>query len=322
MPALSGCEAERRQREPQSLGLAACRQRSAQTGVGGHAAGDGHLAQALTGGTVYGLVNQLLNDGRLVRSGDVGAVRLDLGGVPAAQIVEQGGLETAEAEVAAARHGAGEGGEARVALSGQQIELLAAGVAQPEKARALVEGLAGGVVHGARHDPVRHALINRGEQRVPAAGHETDERRFDPQGVVRGDVALDVVDRDERQATPIGDRLGRRQPHEQRTDETRAARGGDGAQVVPAHPSHAQGLGYHVAQQLGVAARRHLRHHATELGVQLVLRRDDGGEHFATAHHRGTGVVARGLEAEDGAAHAESPSQSFHMITASSRLSL
>ena len=126
----------------------------AQAGVGGHAAGDGDAAQTLAGGAGHRLLHELADDGRLVRGGDVGAVRLDLRRVPVAQVVEQRRLEAAEAEAAAARHGAREAGEARVAARRQLVQLLAARVAEPEQPGALVEGLAGRVVHGLGGDAV------------------------------------------------------------------------------------------------------------------------------------------------------------------------
>ena len=85
-----------------------CCHGATQAGVGGDAAGEGDAAQALAGGAGERLVDELADDRGLVARGDVGAVRLDLGRVAAAEVVEQRGLEAAEAEVAAARDGARE----------------------------------------------------------------------------------------------------------------------------------------------------------------------------------------------------------------------
>jgi len=59
---------------------------------------------------------------------------------------------------------------------------------------------------------------------VPAAREQADEWGLDGSvaEIQRGDVPLQVVDRDERDAARPGDRLGRREPDEQRSDKPRA----------------------------------------------------------------------------------------------------
>ena len=77
--------------------------------------------------------------------------------------------------------------------------------------------------------------VDHGEElRVTAAGEQADERRLDrlaPEGE-RGDVAAQVVDRDERQLPRPGERLRRRDADEQRSDEPRALRHRDALDVV------------------------------------------------------------------------------------------
>ena len=101
-------------------------------------------------------------------------------------------------------------------------------------------------------------------------------------------------------------------------------------EVAEADPGLGERVAHDAVEQLGVAPRGDLGDDAAELGVELVLRRDDRRQDLAAAHDGGAGVVARGLDAEQQAApvglrsraHAVAPSQSFHMISASSRLSL
>jgi len=164
---------------------------------------------------------------------------------------------------------------------------------------------------------------------MAAAGDETGEGRLHPQGVVSRDVTLEMVDRDERHVPRVGERLGCRETDEQRADQPRAHGRRYGGDVVPPAVGDAERLGDHSRQQLSVPARGDLGHDATELRVQLVLRRDDRGTHPSVLDDGGARVVARGLDAEDRAGdpgargrHAESPSQSLHMITASSRSSV
>ena len=124
--------------------------------------------------------------------------------------------------------------EARgIAVARDELERGASGVAQPEQARALVERLARRVVARAA-EPHRRRVVGHVEhERVPARGQQARERRLqrerrEPQ---RRDVAEQVVDRHERQAAPVGQRLGRREPDEQRADQARALRHRDGVDV-------------------------------------------------------------------------------------------
>ena len=60
-----------------------------------------------------------------------------------------------------------------------------------------------------------------GEQGVPAAGDQAEEGRLERLGLeeVGGDVALQVVDRDQRQPARGGDRLRRAEADEERADQ-------------------------------------------------------------------------------------------------------
>ena len=83
------------------------------------------------------------------------------------------------------------------------------------------------------------------------------------------------------------------------------------------------------ADELEVAARGDLRDDAAVAGVEVGLRGDDGGEHPAVPRDdRSGGLVARRLDAQDHPVSSRAPastrrrSDSRHMITASSRLSV
>jgi hypothetical protein len=150
-----------------------------------------------------------------------------------AHLVEQRGLQPGEREVQAGDALAGREGEGlRVALAGELLERRTAGERQAEQPRTLVERLSGGVVERLAQDGEAVAVLDAREEGVPAAGHQAQERRGErlrcavlagPQEV-RRHVALQVVDRDERQPARGGDPLGGRHPDEQRADEARALR--------------------------------------------------------------------------------------------------
>ena len=75
------------------------------------------------------------------------------------------------------------------------------GIAEAEHPRDLVEGLSGGVVEGLAEHLVAVVVGHRRQQGVAAARDETEERRLERVRLeeVGGDVALEVVDRDQRQ---------------------------------------------------------------------------------------------------------------------------
>jgi hypothetical protein len=81
---------------------------------------------------------------------------------------------------------------------------------------------------------IGRTLDDAGEQRVPPAGDQAQERRLEHAGLEEGggDVALEMVDRHERQPPRGRERLGGRDPDEQRADEPRALRDRDAVEFV------------------------------------------------------------------------------------------
>ena len=102
----------------------------------------------------------------------------------------------------------------------------------------------------------------------------------------------------ERQAARGGQRLGARHAHEQRADQPRAAGHGHRLDVVERCAGALEGIRGHGVDQLQVAARGDLRHHAAVALVQQPLRSD----HVRAAPRRprltsgGAGVVAARLD--------------------------
>ena len=80
------------------------------------------------------------------------------------------------------------------------------------------------------------ARLDRREQRVAARREQRQERRLDRIGleVEGGDVAVQVVDGDQRQAAGEGERLGGREADEERADQARALGDGHRRDVVQA----------------------------------------------------------------------------------------
>ena len=117
-------------------------------------------------------------------------------------------------------------------------------VAEPEQAPDLVERLAGGVVEGRAEQPVGQVVAHLGEERVAARDDQRDERedRVRPvrlTGVAqpgRVDVALEVVDPDQRPVVDPGEGLGEVDPDEERAGQARAVGDRDRLDVVPGRP--------------------------------------------------------------------------------------
>ena len=162
------------------------------------------------------------------------------------------------------------------------------------------------------------------QERVPAAREQAEERRLDGVGLEeeRCDVAVQMVDRDERQTARPGERLRSREPDKQRADQARPPSDCDTTDVVEAHSALRERLPDDGHDELEMPPRGDLRDDASVARVQVGLRGDDVREDAPVlGDERGRRLVARRLEPEDQAL-AGSRTGSFHMISASSRLSV
>src|SRR5438046_1744572 len=116
--------------------------------------------------------------------------------------VEQGRLQAREREIEPGHARDREIERGGVPLAGEPVDRRAARVAEAEEPRALVESLAGGVVESRAEYPEAARLGDVDQQGMAAACEQAEERRLDPLGlqVERCDVAMQVIDRDQRQA--------------------------------------------------------------------------------------------------------------------------
>ena len=157
-------------------------------------------------------------------------------------------------------------------------------------------------------------VADRGQQRVAAARDQAEEGRLERLGLeeVGGDVALQVVDRDQRQPPRRGDRLRGADPDQQGADQPGAGGHRDRLDLVERDARLGERGLDHRGGQLEVVAGGDLRDDAAEALVGGGLRGDHVGEDARAVEDRRAGVVAGGLDRED---------QSSHMISASSPLS-
>ncbi len=223
--------------------------------------------------------------------------------------LRDGGLEPREAHLEAApQHGHGQLHRLRVALGREAVDDRSARVAEAEELGHLVVGLARRVVAclaDQRHVAEGAHLV---EGRVPAAREQGD---VGPCGAgarcvlvtaqINGqEVPVEVVDAYDGQAAAVGDRLGGREPDEQRTDEARPLGHGDRIHVVEAVGQGGEGPFEHRDDGTQVGAGGELGNDPAVGRVQADLARHGVRQHQAVVtHHGGTRLVAAALDAED-----------------------
>ena len=172
-------------------------------------------------------------------------------------------------------------------------------VGEPEHPGDLVEGLADGVVAGARQAaclPVPGELDGVG---VAAAHHQRDEGRLQLRVRQPGriDVAGKVGNPGDGEAAGPGRGLRVGGTHHQAAGQARAAGDGDRVDGLPAALDPGERGVDHGREHLQVGARRQLGDDAAVGSVQRDLGRHVAGEDLPTvAHHRGRRLVARGLD--------------------------
>ena len=200
-------------------------ERLPQLGVRGHAADDGDPLGAHLLRRLPDAADERADDRPLVGGGKVGAAPLEHVGLEPPRRVQERGLQPGEGEVEAGDSCDREVVGGWVARFGEQVDLPASRVAEAEQACSLVEGLAGGVVARRAEQPLLGVALHVDEHRVAAARKQAEKRQLDRIGlqVERGDVAVEVVDRMQREAPRPGDRLCRGETDEQRADQAGAS---------------------------------------------------------------------------------------------------
>ncbi len=275
------------------------------------------------------LAGQHVDDRLLERRRDVGHGHRAPGPLLRLDPPRHRGLETREREVeavplevAAGRQPAGKVDRDPVALSRSTVDVWSAREGQPEHPGDLVERLTRGVVH--RRAERAHVVgdVGHEEQRAVPAGDEHRHRRLGQRPVlddVDGDVRGQVVDAVDRGAERHGERLGRSDPDEQGSGQSRPGRHGDRVEVAEPDARVAAGPLDRRHHGLEVRPARDLGHDPSEAGVLLDAARDRVDEQGLAAHDADPGLVARRLDAEHQwlVAHA-SPSVSSRRMTRAS----
>ena len=213
----------------------------------------------------------------------------------------------------------------RIAVLREAFDHRAAGVAEVQDLRRLVERFARGVVErgpGERHLPV----FADHDQRGVAAGddhgeHREEVRIAEHDGVLFEERAVDMrgemVDRDQRQLVRGGDPLGEVEADEQRRDQPGRMGHSHGVEVVERHARRLQRLVQGRADRGQVGACGEFRDDAAVRGVFGDLGRHRVGQDpFSVLHDRHGGFIAAGFDPQD-QAHIGSASRLSDMVICS-----
>ena len=198
----------------------------------------------------------------------------------------------------------------RIALLGQFVDYRAAGVGQSHHFGTLVEGFARGVVDRRADDLHFEGRIHAHDLRVAAAHEQAEERESGvrQRAVLKVDemrkyVSLKVIDLDHRDVVRDGKPLGERHAHQQRTQQSGAAREGDGVDLFGRQSGLLERRVHHGNDVLLVRPRSQFGDHAAVFDVDG-LRGDDVRQQHVVAYHGGGCVVARGFDAQNSNIHA------------------
>ena len=226
-----------------------------------------------------------------------------------AQRIEKRRFQSRKREIESVDVGVREAEGFGVALPGQPVDHRPARITESHHFGTLVERFSCGVVDRRADDLHFQRRVHPHDLRMSAADEQAEEREVGvgqrPVGQVeevREDMSLQVVHLDHRDVVRQGEPFGERHAHEQRTEQSRPAREGDGVQLVGCDAGLFEGRVDHGDDVLLVGARGQFGNHAAVFHVHG-LRGDDVRQQRRVADDGRRRIVARRLDAEDGYIH-------------------
>jgi len=159
-----------------------------------------------------------------------------------------------------------------------------------------VEGLSRGIVPRLSHDAAASEVFDHVGRRMPSRNDERHEGECGPPvGQEDGrDMAVKMIDADDRNIFRVGQGLPCGDSDEQRSDEAGTARDGDSLNIVEADARLFERLQDDGHDGLDVLAGGDLRHDAAEAAVRPNLRSDDVGQQFPSVADDGGGRFIAG----------------------------
>ena len=222
---------------------------------------------------------------------------------------QNGGLQPGEAEVVATRGpGSREAGR-RPSVARRGADRRPPRIGQAEQATDLVKGLPGRIIQGLAEEPIAPVIEHQHQLRMPAADDQAEqrERRLGREWLDAGeigqpvgiDVALDVIDRHERQVMGRRHRLGDADADQQRADQAGPVGDGHRIEIGPSHAGLLERRLHGRDDPAQLLTGRHLRHDAAGRRVE----RDLGGDLVrldapAAVDYGNPGLVAAGLDGQ------------------------
>ena len=182
--------------------------------------------------------------------------------------------------------------------TGQLVQRRAAGIGHAQDPGHLVKALPRRVIPGRAENFQFGVILNIHNHAVAAGHHQTEERRFQlgKGQIIGGNVAPDMVDRNQRDLQSHGRRLGEVDAHQHRTDKARRIGDTDGINVLPGNARRLQCLIGQTIDGFDMLAGGDFRHHAAVGLMDGHLRRDTVGQHRpAIPDHSHRRLVAGGF---------------------------
>ena len=198
--------------------------------------------------------------------------------------------------------GPGQVVNASLRLLCQLVHGLAARIGQAQDPGRLVEALTGGIVPGGPENfHIRVVLHIHDKGVAPGDGQGQKGRLQVRKGqVIGGDMAPDMVYRDQGHTQAVSHALGKAHRHQHRADKARGVGHGHRVNVLFRKARVGEGPIRQAGNGLHMLARGNLRHHAAIEGVHIRLGEDGIGEHCAPIpHHRHGGLVAGGFKGQN-----------------------
>ena len=179
---------------------------------------------------------------------------------------------------------------------GQLVNRLAAGIGQPENAGGFIEALPCRVIARGAEDAHIGIAAHIADERIAAGDGKADKRRLQIRigNIIRGNMAADMMYRNERYSQRHRGRLGKVHAHQQRADETGRAGDSDGVNVSACETGFVQRAIRQLRDDLHMGAGGNLRHDAAVNRMQSGLRKDLIGENLAAVAHQGNGCLITG----------------------------
>ena len=195
--------------------------------------------------------------------------------------------------------GMGQGVDTAPGLLGQLVHGRAAGVGKSQHSGRLVKAFPRRIVPGRTQNFQIRIIPDVHDHGVAPGDGQCQEGwlQLREGQIVGGDMAPDMVHRDQRHPKAVGHGFGKAQAHQYSPDETGGVGDGHGVNVLPGAAGVRQGFFCQGRDHFNMLAGGQLRYHAAIQSVEVRLRCNGIGQHPPSVlHHCHGGLVAGGFK--------------------------